>query len=75
MGNVYIESFGLKFALDGGNEGKRKLGSRHLTLLLQEILMHNGPKVFLKLLKKSYFIPQYFSKGSEFFIDLKKKKS
>ena len=48
MGNVYIESFGLKFALDGGNEGKRKLGSRHLTLLLQEILMHNGPKVFLK---------------------------
>ena len=48
MGNVYIESFGLKFALDGGNEGKRKLGSRHLTLLLEEISMHNGAKVFLK---------------------------
>ena len=49
MGNVYIESFGLKFALDGGNEGKWKLGSRHLTLLLQEILKHNGAKLLWKL--------------------------
>ena len=55
MGNVYIESFGLKFALDGGNEGKRKLGSRHLTLLLQEILMHNGAKVFFKSDLETYF--------------------
>lgn len=55
MGNVYIESFGLKFALDGGNEGKRKLGSRHLTLL-QEILMHNEAKVFFKSDLERYIV-------------------